>query len=343
RFFWDRRGEAPSHSLLLCLPDPLYLYLDPSPVGTEMLQGLNLDPALDPMLCIAGDVHHSERWTMGPSVHLVAGGGGAFLHGARMTRPEGMRAPDVEFPGPKGSVALLSHVPWHVASGRGGVIPHLLLAVLFMPALGVGWHFGVETMDAVSIGAAMLAAVVCAALAGLRQKTYRAVILLASAAGVLMALVPTLTHYGFDATLDWLKISPSPKTAALLVYGLSIFGGAFVFGCYLAALAFFGLNHDQAFAALGHPGYKHIVRLRVRADGSAVDAWVIGLVDPMGAPTPILVDHLTFTSTPSMRTSSLPPAPGEGPPSRRWSLSAIPVGTTTVRPSSLPPPPKRDK
>ncbi|HMJ55307.1 MAG TPA: hypothetical protein VK540_24700 [Polyangiaceae bacterium] len=318
RFFWDRRSAAPSHSLLLCLPDPLYLYLEPSTVGTEMLQALDLDPAYDPMLCLAGDVHHYERWKTGPSIHLVAGGGGAFLHGARMARDAKKRVPDVEFPGPRASRALLLTVPWHVATGRGGIIPHLSLAALFAPALGVGLRTGPEAMDYVSIGAAALAAVVCAALAGLRKATYRAVVLLATAAGVLMALVPTATHAGFDAALAWLEVSPSPKTAALLVFGLAIFGGAFVFGCYLAALALFGLNHDQAFAALGHPGYKHIVRLRVRADGSAIDAWVIGLADPLGTRTPVLVDHVTFTAAPSMRPSRMPPAPSSppAPPSR---------------------------
>jgi hypothetical protein len=325
RFFWDRRGDALSHSLLLCLPDPLFLYLEPSSVGTEMLQALDLDPSQDPMLCIAGDVHHYERWKMGPSVHLVAGGGGAFLHGARMSRTEKMRVPDVEFPGPRASRALLSEVPWRVAMGRSGIIPHLMLGALFAPALGVGLREGANTMDVVSVGAAAIAAVVCAALAGLRKATYRAVVLLATIAGVLMALVPTATHAGFDAALSWLKLSPSPKTAALVVFGLSIFGGAFVFGCYLAALALFGLNHDQAFAALGHPGYKHIVRMRARADGSAIDAWVIGVVDPLGTRTPVLVDQITFQTAPSMRTSRLPPAPSMAPKS-------------TSRPPSGPPP-----
>jgi len=190
----------------------------------------------------------------------------------------------------------------------------LMLAALFGPALGVGLRAGAERMDAVSVGAAALAAVVCAALAGLHKATYRAVVLLATAAGVLMALVPMATHAGFDKALAWLELSPSPKTAALLVYGLSIFGGAFVFGCYLAALALFGLNHDQAFAALGHPGYKHIVRMRARADGSAVDAWIIGLVDPLGGRAPVLVDHVTFTALPSMRPSRIPPAPSSAPP-----------------------------
>jgi hypothetical protein len=309
RFFWDRRSAAPSNSLLLILPDPLYLYLQPSPIGAEMLQGLDLDPAYDPMLCLAGDVHHYERWRTGPTVHLVAGGGGAFLHGARIARHEQMRPPEVEFPGPAATRKLLLQVPWRVATGRAGIIPHLCLAALFAPALGVGLRSGPDAMDAVSVGAAALGAVACAALAGLRMATYRAVILLASAAGVLMALVPTATHAGFNAALAWLMVSPSPKTAALLVFGLSIFGGAFVFGCYLAALALFGLNHDQAFAALGHPGYKHMIRMRARADGSAIDAWVIGLVDPVGTPTPILVDHVTFKAAPSMRPSRIPPPP----------------------------------
>jgi hypothetical protein len=214
-----------------------------------------------------------------------------------MSRTKKTPVPDVEFPGPRGSRALLSEVPWRVATGRGGFIPHLMLVALFVPALGVGLREGAEAMDLVSVGAAVVAAVVCAALAGLRKATYRAVVLLATAAGVLMALVPTATHAGFDAALAWLRLSPSPKTAALVVFGLSIFGGAFVFGCYLAALALFGLNHDQAFAALGHPGYKHVVRMRVRADGSAIDAWVIGVVDPLGARTPVLVDRINFPAS----------------------------------------------
>jgi len=291
RFFWDRRSAAPSQSLLLCLPDPLRVYLEPSSNGGAMLRALNLDPHRDPMLCVAGDSHHYERWQMGTSVHIVAGGGGAFLHGARIARGK-RKAPLVEFPGPRASRRLLRGVPWRVATGGAGLIPHISLAVLFAPALEVGLRSG--AMDAVSAGAAAIAAVVCAFLAGLRKRTFAGVALLATAAGVLMALVPTATHAGFDALLGWLGVSASPKTAALVVFALSIFGGAWVFGLYLAALARFALNHDQAFAALGHPGYKHFVRIRVQRDGSRVDAWVVGLVDPLGDPTPVLVDQATF-------------------------------------------------
>jgi hypothetical protein len=296
RFFWDRRSAAPSQSLLLCLPDPLLDYLEPNRSGTAMLQALNLHPARDPMLCLAGDTHHYERWHMGASTHLIAGGGGAFLHGARVARAK-RKAPVVEFPGPRASLALLRRVPWRVATGAAGFIPHICLAMLFAPALNVGLRHA-AMMDAVSIGAAALAAVVCAFMAGLRRRSFVGVVLLATAAGVLMALVPTATHAGFDSMLGWLGVNASPRMAALLVFVLSIFGGAWVFGLYLAALARFGLNHDQAFAALAHPGYKHFVRLRVRRDGSRIDAWVIGMTDPLGEPTPELIDRVTFAATP---------------------------------------------
>jgi hypothetical protein len=302
RFFWDRRSAAPGQSLLLCLPDPLHDYLEPSHTGRGMLRALNLDPMRDPMLCIAGDVHHYERWQMGPSVHIVAGGGGAFLHGVRMARGK-RKVPLVEFPGPRTSLALLRSVPWRVATGGAGLIPHICLAVLFAPALQVGLHSG-AMMDAVSAGSAALAAVVLAFLAGLRRRSFAAVVFLATAAGVLMALVPMGTHAIFNTVRRWLELSPSPTTRAFLVYALAIFGGAWVFGLYLAALARFGLNHDQAFAALRHPGYKHFVRLRIREDGSRIDAWAIGYIDPLGDPTPELIDHATFWPSP-------PAPPGE--------------------------------
>jgi hypothetical protein len=200
----------------------------------------------------------------------------------------------VEFPGPRASLALLGGVPWRVATGGAGLIPHVCLAILFAPALGVGLRAGNEAMAAVSVGAAAIGAVVCSFLGGWRRRTLPLVTLLAVAAGGLMGLVPMAAHACFDLLLAALGVSPSPKVVALVVFVLSIMGGALVFGYYLAALARFGLNHDQAFAALGHPGYKHFVRMRVRKDGSAIEAWVIGLVDPLADATPVLVDRVTF-------------------------------------------------
>jgi len=87
----------------------------------------------DPMLCMAGDTHHLRTVHMGPSVHLVAGGGGAFLHGAEDDPPT-QEVPLVEFPGPRASRATSG--PGSLARcdrWRREFIPHLLLAILFGP------------------------------------------------------------------------------------------------------------------------------------------------------------------------------------------------------------------
>jgi hypothetical protein len=296
RFFFDRRSSAPSQAILLCLPDPLRAYFEPNAPGIAMLRAVGLDTERDSMLCIAGDTHHYERWQMGGSIHLVAGGGGAFLHSAPMARKKRRRLPLVEFPGPVASRALLSRVPWRVASGGAGVIPHLSLAILFAPiALGVGLGASHLSMDAFSLGTAVLGAVVCSLLGGWRKRTFRAVALLALMVGVLLGLLPVLANAAFDLSMSWAAVKPSPRAAALVVYALAIFAGAWIFGAYLAVLTRFGLNNEQAFAALGHPGYKHFVRMRIRADGSAIDAWVVGLVDPLGDPKPVLVDRVRFS------------------------------------------------
>ena len=60
-------------------------------------------------------------------------------------------------------------------------------------------------------------------------------------------------------------------------------------------LTLFGYEHMQALTALDHPGFKHFVRLRVRADGSGIDAWCIGATDPLRpGQRPELVDHFVW-------------------------------------------------
>jgi hypothetical protein len=80
---------------------------------------------------------------------------------------------------------------------------------------------------------------------------------------------------------------------------LGTLSSGFAFGAMLTIIARLGLNHAQPFAALGLPGYKHFVRFRVRepllpTEKSIVDVFVIGAVDPLGAPDgggkPVLVD-----------------------------------------------------
>jgi hypothetical protein len=292
RFFSDRRHEQPGRHLVLCLPEPLRAYNEPSSVAHGAVTSLNLDPSTEPVLCLAGDLHHYERWHSGPTLNVTAGGGGAFLHGARV---QGKRKrAEVEFPGPRASGAVLGAVPYRVASGRAGFIPHLMLAFLFLPALGLGLERRAHLEGAAAVLAAALGAVVCSIMGGWRRERFKLIALLSTLAGIVMGLLPTTAGLLFDFGTAFFRTAPLPLLRASTMFLVAIFGGAWAFGTYLAALARFGLNHDQAFAALGHPGYKHFVRMRVRADGSAVDVWVIGLVDPLADAKPVLIDAVTW-------------------------------------------------
>jgi hypothetical protein len=85
--------------------------------------------------------------------------------------------------------------------------------------------------------------------------------------------------------------------ASALQLALAVPVGAYLFGVYLALLTAFGFENTQAFTALDHPGFKHFVRFRVRADGTAVDGFCIGLVDPVKrGEEPVLVDRFTWKS-----------------------------------------------
>ena len=70
---------------------------------------------------------------------------------------------------------------------------------------------------------------------------------------------------------------------------------------------------------MGSPGYKHIVRLRVQATGSVshVDAFVIGVVDPVTRRDPVLVDTFRFDpvvsqTAPAADSPPEPKAPPDG-------------------------------
>ena len=92
------------------------------------------------------------------------------------------------------------------------------------------------------------------------------------------------------------------RLLVLATLAVSVFAGVFVFGAYLALLTRLGFENTQAFTALDHPGYKHFVRLRVRADGSGIDGFCVGLSDPLGPDAaPVLVN--TFTWRPQRRTA----------------------------------------
>jgi hypothetical protein len=69
--------------------------------------------------------------------------------------------------------------------------------------------------------------------------------------------------------------------------------GPLIIGYFLLTLIVTGLEHHQAYAVLGHPGFKHFVRFCVHQDGH-VEAWTIGKVDTLGKEPPRLIDHFTW-------------------------------------------------
>jgi hypothetical protein len=54
-----------------------------------------------------------------------------------------------------------------------------------------------------------------------------------------------------------------------------------------------GLEPWSAYSAIGHPGFKHFVRLHVRPDGR-VEGWTIGKDDPLAPGPPVLIDHFEW-------------------------------------------------
>jgi len=79
-------------------------------------------------------------------------------------------------------------------------------------------------------------------------------------------------------------------TVAMVVYA---FAAAFLFGMFLTLCALGGLEMQQVFTVLGHPGFKHFVRMRVSKDGT-IDAWVIGKDDPLASEGPWLIDRWSW-------------------------------------------------
>ena len=136
---------------------------------------------------------------------------------------------------------------------------------------------------------------------------------------IAMLAVPFGTALGLLPMALRLSVERLPAMAGdPAVILASAFGGSLVFGVYLMLLAVFGLEHQQAFTVLGHPGFKHFVRLCVHADGR-VEGWAIGKDDMLADSAPLLIDYFDWTPGPpdptaraaAVRASKRPP-PGPG-------------------------------
>ena len=282
---------------LLVVPDPARAWGETRPHGAATLESLGLSMTRDPTMLVAGDVHHYERSREGErSIHVVAGGGGAFLHGARVAG--GAAYPiDVEFPGRRASWKLLRALPVHCALGRAGLLLLAIFAVANAVALSAELRDGPRGTAGVALAIGLIVAIGTAMLVGWRRHRILRVVPFATTLGLAIGTLPVALGVLADALV--LRAVGSSALARSVAFtgalGIATFSSAFLFGAMLTLIARLGLNHAQAYAALGSPGFKHFLRLRVRAAAkSHVDVWVIGIVDPIAEARPVLVDSFRF-------------------------------------------------
>jgi hypothetical protein len=250
-------------------------------------------------------VHHYERSRESSSVHVVAGGGGAFLHGARVETKGASYRTEAEFPGPRASWKLLRALPLHCALGRAGYLLLAVFAVADAIALSTQLEVGARGTVGVALAIGLIVAISTALLVGWRRHRILRVVPFATILGLCVGALPIALGTAADSlALRALSgIAPARPLAFAGALAVATFASAFSFGAMLMLIARLGLNHAQAYAALGSAGYKHFVRMRVRAaPRSQVDVWIIGVVDPIADATPVLVD--SFTWDPEDRVAS---------------------------------------
>jgi hypothetical protein len=290
RDYYQARQDSATFVLL---PDPVYHFGDPSKTGVQMVESLRLDLEARESFILTGDIHHYERSQRGKLLHVIAGGGGAFLHPARIAK--GGLAPTLAWPDAAQSRTLLRQVPWKLAIGRSGFLPHYgLLGVFFLAYLFSHQLYARTGLVAsTSVLAVMFIGGIYALIGGVTKKP--SVLPIALGVALLTVMLPIGGTLFLNSVLERFGLSASTVLLGLTTLAVDVFVGALVFGAYLALLTLLGYENMQAFTALDHPGFKHFVRLRVRADGRGIDAWCIGAADPLGhGSKPVLVDHFSW-------------------------------------------------
>ena len=284
-FFNDRRTSNAASRRMVISPDPAIAMGEPNRPGEEIVSACGLDLKQDPTCYVTGDSHHYERRAVGPSMQVIAGGGGAFVHGTRVHPYRRGKAPACAFPDAQTSRRLAASVPLQLVLGTAGLLPHAVcagLAAVQLWAFRVGpWTgWSVTALVAVAASFFMFQAVV-----ERRQRAKRS-LAVALAHGPALALAPI--------GVAWLLARFLPAVAfSSVIVAIMALVGPLIIGYFLLTLIVTGLEHHQAYAVLGHPGFKHFVRFCVHQDGH-VEAWTIGKVDTLGKGPPRLIDHFTW-------------------------------------------------
>ena len=192
-----------------------------------MVQALGLDFVSRPHFLLSGDVHHYERVHNDDLLHVIAGGGGAFLHPAPMF--EGRLWAEVRWPTARQSRALLLKVPWKIARGRSGFLPHWALAAVFAPAMAASAPERVELFVAVPLLITLVIGTIYLFIGGVRRRP-RSVAVLAYSVAALTAAIPIASSVLLTRLLIAFDFRPSAWLVAGATFLLTVFAAAWIFG-----------------------------------------------------------------------------------------------------------------
>jgi hypothetical protein len=288
-YFRNRREDVGKDAgIWFVAPDPAIAFGEPWELGERMLAACQLSLEDDRVLYQCGDMHQYERRAQNESLHVIAGGGGAFLHGTRIVadpKPAAAAYPD----GPT-TRRLALQVPFRLMLGRAGYLIHMAAFLVGTLELGVGWHSRLRLVVTSGILTALIVWGLYA-IAGHKRAHPGRVLLLAMPFGLTLGLLPMGLSFLMRESVKFIPLLER-DTGITLVYA---FAAALLFGTFLSLCALGGLEMQQVFTVLGHPGFKHFVRMRISPDGT-IDAWVVGKDDPLQHEGPWLIDRWTWSA-----------------------------------------------
>ncbi len=288
-YFRARREAAGERAgVWFVAPDPAIAHGDAWEIGERMLRACGLSLQRDRVLYQCGDMHHYERRVVRDSAHVIAGGGGAFLHGTRIV-PDPQPAL-AAYPDAKTTRRLALQVPWKLTFGRSGWLVHMAAGLVAALELGMDWRHWTRTWWVAGISSVLVTWALYA-IAGHHRAHPRRVLALAMPFGIAFGCLPPVISNLLRHVANYMPVL-GRDAATVIVYA---FVGAALFGTFLALCALQGLEMQQVFTVLGHPGFKHFVRMRVSPDGT-IDAWTIGKDDPLQPDGPWLIDRWTWRS-----------------------------------------------
>ncbi len=324
RFFRDHASSwqgGTEPKVILCLAEPPTVdgrrNADPSRTSepVNLLQRLVNDNGGEAPIAIGGDVHNYQRYTVKPAadqhagrehLHLVSGGGGAFLHPTHRADRHSMEVEGIELQAeypPSSRSFALSLKLWMFAGKH--IAMTLMIGLLYAFVLPpIAEAFGLLPVLSTVVVVGALAAVTIKGLVSGKTLSRRWFwILQLPHLGAHLWLAGKLAQENarlFERVMDTLQSLPSesyvladtllPPLLPILVGGVL---GATLFGLYLfIALNGFRLHRNEAFSALASPDYKHFLRLWVDELGGVTVAAIAS--DKTGKapamPQPKLVD-----------------------------------------------------